>query len=247
MSRSSQARLPIAREQCPAIVIVDPQVLVRSLLCDTLMSRFDSFDVVTCSALDEIERITDREIKLVILRLPSMSGSGSLLPPTGRDDASSGTRVMLLCEHEDDVSASDVFALGYRGIISAATPVEVMVAAIQLVLAGGVYFPHPFRSVDVAVASEVAGGACETMLSNLPHGSVESSIRLNTELIGFGLTVREREVLAQLCRGRPNKLIARDLSISENTAKMHVRRILLKLRVRNRTEAALMLQSRLGS
>jgi DNA-binding NarL/FixJ family response regulator len=52
------------------------------------------------------------------------------------------------------------------------------------------------------------------------------------------LTPREREVLALLAQGRTNREIAQDLVISEPTAKVHVRHILEKLGVRNRTEAA---------
>jgi len=53
------------------------------------------------------------------------------------------------------------------------------------------------------------------------------------------LTAREREVLAELARGRSNREIARILSLSEKTVKTHVSAILAKLRVQDRTQAAL--------
>jgi DNA-binding NarL/FixJ family response regulator len=52
------------------------------------------------------------------------------------------------------------------------------------------------------------------------------------------LTPRERELLDLLARGLPNREIAQALSLSENTVKYHVRQILQKLGVHNRTEAA---------
>jgi two-component system, NarL family, response regulator LiaR len=55
-----------------------------------------------------------------------------------------------------------------------------------------------------------------------------------------GLTVREREVLALVARGLPNKLIARELGIAEKTVKAHVSSILAKLGVTDRTQAALL-------
>lgn len=53
------------------------------------------------------------------------------------------------------------------------------------------------------------------------------------------LTAREEDVLRLLARGLSNKLIARELAISESTVKNHVKSILAKMQVRNRTEAAL--------
>ena len=63
--------------------------------------------------------------------------------------------------------------------------------------------------------------------------------RLLEEMTESPLTPREREVLALIGRGMPNKLIARELSLSEKTVKAHVSRILAKLGVTDRTQAAL--------
>jgi DNA-binding NarL/FixJ family response regulator len=52
------------------------------------------------------------------------------------------------------------------------------------------------------------------------------------------LTPRESEVLARLRQGKPNKIIAHELQITENTVKVFVRRILMKLDASNRTEVA---------
>ncbi len=63
--------------------------------------------------------------------------------------------------------------------------------------------------------------------------------RLMAELADDPLTPREREVLALIGRGLPNKLIARELGIAEKTVKAHVSSVLAKLGVTDRTQAAL--------
>ena len=63
--------------------------------------------------------------------------------------------------------------------------------------------------------------------------------RLLDELTEDPLTPRERQVLALIGRGMPNKLIARELALSEKTVKAHVSSILGKLGVTDRTQAAL--------
>jgi len=59
------------------------------------------------------------------------------------------------------------------------------------------------------------------------------------------LTPREREVLAALKLGLPNKLIAVKLNLSENTVKMHIQHIMRKCSAHNRTEAVLRWSERL--
>jgi len=81
-----------------------------------------------------------------------------------------------------------------------------------------------------AIRTVHAGGA-------LLHPRVAS--RLLEEMASDPLTPREREVLSLVGRGMANKVIARELSLSEKTVKAHVSSILAKLGVTDRTQAAL--------
>ena len=56
---------------------------------------------------------------------------------------------------------------------------------------------------------------------------------------GGGFTPRQREIIVMLAEGKSNKEIAREIKVLEGTVKLHVRGILRKLGVRNRTEAVL--------
>jgi NarL family two-component system response regulator LiaR len=86
------------------------------------------------------------------------------------------------------------------------------------------------RELVAAIRTVHGGGA-------LLHPTVAA--RLMEELADDPLTPREREVLALIGRGMPNKLIARELGIAEKTVKAHVSSVLAKLGVTDRTQAAL--------
>ena len=88
---------------------------------------------------------------------------------------------------------------------------------------------QPQELVD-AIRTVHGGGA-------LLHPQVAA--RLLQDMAEDPLTPREHEVLALIGRGMPNKLIARELSLSEKTVKAHVSSILAKLGVTDRTQAAL--------
>jgi DNA-binding NarL/FixJ family response regulator len=92
-----------------------------------------------------------------------------------------------------------------------------LVSALGLVVAGGTFVPKEYL---------LSQGAAERsmMKERLPtHGR---------------LTARERDVLALLKQGKPNKLIAHELNVSESTVKVHVRNTMRKTGTTNRTEVA---------
>jgi two-component system nitrate/nitrite response regulator NarL len=66
------------------------------------------------------------------------------------------------------------------------------------------------------------------------------ALALDTDILGLGasLSARERQILHCLVDGLPNKLIARQLGITESTVKVHLKVLLRKLRIQNRTQAA---------
>ncbi len=85
---------------------------------------------------------------------------------------------------------------------------------------------------ECAIAPEMTG-----VLARVVHGEepVEDQDK------GFAdLTPREMEILCHLAEGKSNKVIARELGISNGTVKLHVRAILRKLQVRSRVEAAVL-------
>jgi DNA-binding NarL/FixJ family response regulator len=84
-----------------------------------------------------------------------------------------------------------------------------------------------------AVRQVLDGGVCEPAdEAPMPEGD-----GVHVDSRALGLTARQTDVLKLLVQGKPNKLICRDLKLSEGTVKVHVSAILKALRVHSRTEA----------
>lgn len=127
--------------------------------------------------------------------------------------------VVLLSGTEDRSAAREALDQGAVGFIHKSAGSQEMRNALRLVLQGEVYAP---LAMLTATEPEPRSGHAKV------HHAGDSR-----------LTQRQLEVLRLMSEGAPNKIIARELDISEATVKLHVSAILQALGVRNRTEAAL--------
>lgn len=126
-------------------------------------------------------------------------------------------------------NASDVWATfeaGAVGYILKSSPANVFKNALQLVLWGDRYIP------PIVVERGLASRQGSFENARCPSNDFGDAIEHYDEL-----TRRQQEVLAELAKGLTNKEIARKLGLLEGTVKIHVKAILRKLKVRNRTEA----------
>lgn len=141
-----------------------------------------------------------------------VAGDG-LLEEAARAVAEEGTQAILLLS-DDDRSVPVLRSLAPRGwgVVSPDAPPEEFLAAVAATVQGLVVLP---RTLTGRLIGEPA----------------------NVEEPSEPLTAREREVLELLGRGLSNKLIAKELHISEHTVKFHISSIYTKLGVASRTEA----------
>jgi DNA-binding NarL/FixJ family response regulator len=135
--------------------------------------------------------------------------------------------VVVLSASEDPADMTRAIDSGAMGFIPKSQSSQVMIGALRLVLAGGVYLPPE-------AIRRAAPGSPSTAQPSRP-----------TSWRDIGLTERQAEVLALLVQGKPNKLICRDLDLAEGTVKIHITAILKALKVTNRTQAVIEV-SRLG-
>lgn len=132
-------------------------------------------------------------------------------------------KVLVLSEKFDFQTMANCFGEGAHGYIVKNTSCKTLIAMIQLAALGQKVMPSDLADMLPR----------QTMLLSEP--APESDISLGDA----NLSHREHEVLCCLMAGYPNKLIARKLDVSEATIKVHVKAILRKLNVMNRTQAAI--------
>jgi DNA-binding NarL/FixJ family response regulator len=181
---------------------------------------------------DKLAQKPAPDVALIDMAMPGADGvehikeAVAALRESDTDDGASRMRpVIVLSGTEDPSSIRHVLDLGVQGYIPKSSPPDVILNAVRLVVGGGVYVPPE------AMKAASAGGVPTFSLSNNNDG-LSTKERLATVL-----TDRQIDVLKLLAKGRPNKLIARELGISEGTVKIHLAAIFRALHVRNRLEA----------
>ncbi len=197
------------------LVIVDDHSVVREGLRAFLRLQ-EGIEVVgeAASAAEAIRvaRASSPDVVLLDLVMPGGDGVGSI---HGLIDAAPGARVLVLTSFADDAQIFAAMAAGAAGYLLK----DIDPAA----LADGIRDVHAGRpALHPTVASRL-----------MRRGDATTSARL-------GITAREHDVLRLMVEGLANKQIAQRLGIGEKTVKTHVSRVLAKLGVEDRTQAAVL-------
>jgi DNA-binding NarL/FixJ family response regulator len=137
------------------------------------------------------------------------------------------TPLVVVSDHDEPDEVVRAFRAGVQGFLPTSSQTKVAVGALELVLAGGMYFPPSVAALTATTGKD---------------GTAASSTRAPPSW-----TEREQAVAQHLRQGRSNKGIARELGIRESTVKMYVRHVMRKLGAANRTEAAHILTMLNGS
>jgi DNA-binding NarL/FixJ family response regulator len=199
------------------ILVVDDHPLYRRGVAYTLQSSDQANQVfefpVVDAALARLDEGLQADLVILDLQMPGYTGLESLIAVrTRRPDIP----VLILSANDDPAIVRECIDRGAYGFVPKSAPSEEFNAALALVLSGGVYLPPTSLSVG-----QPASKAQQDAWSRL----------------GARLTERQRQVLVGIVQGKPNKVIARDLGLSDTTVKSHVAHILDALVVSNRTEA----------
>jgi len=207
------------------VLLADDHEMVRIAMRYALGGIADSIDWLEASDATEAEAILAREPALDLALLDiNMPGSSGVEWIHAMRCAYPALPLLVMSATEDAQTVRALIDLGVAGFIPKSDQSAVILQAVRLVLAGGTYAP-------LRLLTQAAGSTAATSRGAAVTPTVT------------GLTGRQREVLAQLARGLPNKLIARELGLSESTVKVHLLAIYRVLSVRNRTEAVVAAQA----
>ncbi len=200
------------------LLIVDDHGLVREGLkaivaqSDLQAQCLEAWD--EASIWQQLSQHADIDLVLLDIQLPGLSGM-ELLKRIVKERAQLPI-IMLSADHDSD-TVSQALQLGASGFMPKSSLNQVLISAIRLVVAGGVYIPP------------------EALLKSVPKP--QAATKPIISLDSLGLTNRQVDVLRLLLKGMSNKLISRQIDLAEATVKIHIRGILRALNVTTRTEA----------
>src|SRR5262245_30331769 len=203
------------------VLLVDDHVLIRDALRGVLKELASDATVLEASDCRQAMRLVDAhpDLHLILLdlNLPDRDGF-SVLADLRRRYAT--ISLVVLSAFRDRANVMRALDLGALGFIPKSASREVMVNALRLVFAGGVYIPP--EALGRAESKE------QEPVTERPVSPAD-----------LGFTERQMEVLALMMQGKSNKSISRILDVAEPTVKHHVTAILKGLKVANRTEAVI--------
>ncbi|MFW5419083.1 response regulator transcription factor [Nocardiopsis sp. CNT-189] len=204
-------------------VLVDDEQLVRSGLKMILDSAGDIEVVGEASDGAEAVRIAREagpDVMLLDIRMPGMDGLAAAAEITGLPDP---PRVVLLTTFDLDEYVHEALRVGAVGFLLKDTPPRDLIGAVRTVYEGN---------------AMLAPSVTKRMLERFTAPASPTSEQARTRLAV--LSGRERDVLVAVARGMSNAEAGRELGMREATVKAHVSRILSKLGMANRVQAAIL-------
>lgn len=208
------------------------RVGIRVILSE---SRDSSTELFEAGSIEECKLLLERHgpVDLVLLgSAPSDSDDSDALADV--IELASDTPVALLSSETDPAQMRAALEAGASGFLPKSLPSPVFRAAVNLILAGGSYFP-----AQLLVSDSAARGRMSLALDDVSNPNDPTRGHVMGEGMS-GFSRRQRQVLDLILKGKSNKEIARHLGISLGTAKNYVATI---LRLRNASSRAQLLSS----
>lgn len=203
------------------VLLIDDHALFRFGLRELLERR--GIEVIAaegdCELGIELAREKAPDVILLDMRMPQMSGIDVL---RRLREEELRMPIVMLTTSRDEKDVIDSLQNGAQGYLLKDMEPDELIASLNEIVVGKTVVAQEFTAV---LAKAVQGEKA---------GEPKAHSRFSD------LTPREREILCHLAEGQSNKVIARNLGITDGTVKLHVKAILRKLEVHSRVEAAVM-------
>lgn len=200
------------------ILLVDDHPMMRRGLRDLLAMEDDLHPVGEAGSGQEALRVAQElepDLILLDLNMPGMDGLETL---KRLRDAEVDARIIMFTVSDDQSHVLEALRNGADGYLLKDMDAEQLVAQVRLAARG-----------KLALSPELTMVLAE---------AIRERPKTSSQVQASSLTKREKDVLRWIAKGQSNKMIARKLDITEGTVKVHVKRLLNKLGMRSRTEAA---------
>jgi DNA-binding NarL/FixJ family response regulator len=209
-----------ARGERLRVMVVDDHALFRRGL-EMVLSQEPDIDLVgeASDGAEAVERATELmpDVVLMDVRMPRRSG----IEAAGQiKDMLPHVKILMLTISDEEADLYDAIKAGASGYLLKEIPIEEVADAIRSVWQG---------------QSRISPSMASKLLTEFANMSKQTNDR--PQMPAPKLTDREMEVLKLVAQGMNNRDIAKDLFISENTVKNHIRNILEKLHLHSRMEA----------
>ena len=197
------------------VLVADDHSLFRDGIISLLEA--DDFEIVGQvgdgkSAIEEVGRLLP-DLVLMDITMPIMNGLEALKLINAKYPQ---VKVVMLTVSDEDADLLEAVRSGADGYLLKSHSAEGFLASL-----------HSLKKGEMALTNRTS----TRLIKNLVGASTTSSSLTKP------LTKRETEILLMIAQGLPNKTIARKLALSEHTVKYHIKKIMHKFNVRNRTEA----------
>jgi DNA-binding NarL/FixJ family response regulator len=196
------------------VLLIDDHALFREglkFLLRSLDAALAVDEAGNCAKALEHAAARSYDLVLLDLKMPGVDGLDAL---AALRDAIPAAPLVVLSGEDNAAVVRAAIERGAMGFIPKSSTPEVLIQALRLVLARGVYLPPTV--LDAAGPATAPPAASQALC---------------------GLTPRQMDVLRCVIQGKPNKIIARELDVSESTVKAHLSSVLRALGAHNRTEA----------
>jgi DNA-binding NarL/FixJ family response regulator len=203
------------------VLIADDDDLMRAGLVELLTVDPD-IEIIGQAATgrDAVEQARQLapDVVLMDVRMPDLDGIGAT---RGLARVAPAVRVLILTTFEQDDYIFGALRAGASGFLLKRTRPEELIAAV-----------HTIADGDALLSPSVTRRVIDRMAQQ-PTPELADRAKLD------GLTAREREVLELIARGLSNREIAAALAVEESTIRTHVKRVLMKLNLRDRVQAVI--------